>query len=581
MAGDESYEAKGALQWLPYIKTAVNDAVAAGVVKENERTLWENVMLGVIGIEAGGANPYIKRPHGWAASSGGEGAGNAGPDASSDGLTQLIPHHLWADENPFDPLTNIKAGLRTLVRYYRGYGNRWDLAGMEHLTGDVSNPNKGDDAGFMTGGGYMGRIIQINKKARELIANGDVPMNMGGYQVDGLTQNGMNLAPPWDITDPPNLPFDWNPPPTSRAYELLTGNTTQPDYYAKVQGAGVQLQLGNNDEDLIGGYNPFDPVMNTSIDAPMIVPRPATPEETAAAMSNHVPAKGGRTYVHGGFQQNNNAPTWFAESPKPSTTPNPMPAQVPFKMPSAEAPSAPQTQIAQTASPVTSLVSQAVPAVTDAVSSITSALPQATIAPPTPRTLKRIPRPLTPQQQQDMGKYPQPGEAGTDVAVNMLNTPSTDLTNVAGNFMPNLTEQMAASFENTPDPLAGLVFNPSQAPTDFSNVIGGAIPFPNLTPAIAAASNPSAYSFPVNNPNQNNAGWGAGQSNVLSGMPQVDLTSVDSAIQSIIGQASPDMQSLYKSYATDPNVRKQIEDTFASIMNAGQLQTPVTKLGGF
>jgi hypothetical protein len=267
MAGNEYYEAKGALTWLPVIKLVVQEAIQKGIVKPEEQTLAENLMLGVVGVEAGGDNPGISQPHGWAASQG-------VPNPSSDGLTQLIPWHMYSNENPFDPLTNLRAGLRTLWRYYRGYGNRWDLALMEHLTGDVSNPGKVDDLGKMTGAQYPDRVRNVVNTARQLVQAGDIQ----GWHVDAQ----------------PYTPFYWVPPFTSRAYELYSGNTTQPDYYQKVQAAGVNLQFGNLDKNNLPPGS--DPSLNQPVPSPVATWRTPTAQELENSQKPHYPAVRGRDY---------------------------------------------------------------------------------------------------------------------------------------------------------------------------------------------------------------------------------------------------------------------------------------------
>lgn len=301
----EYWESRGAIVWLPWIKRAVDEGVHTGVILPTERVLFENLLLGVVGVEAGGANPFIKRPHGL-------------PEAvSSDGLMQLIRLHLWSNENPFDPLTNLRAGLRTLARYYRGYDNRWDLALMEHLTGDVTDPNKIDDAGLMKGGAYPRRVIEINKMARKLLAEGDLFDDPFYFVKDAesVTRQGMSLAPPWHIFDSPDLPFNWTPPPTSRAYELLTAEVKDKGYFDRAAKSGVKVLLGNGDnpgQSAPGPSKDDAAVMFEPIEAPTFEPRPPTPQELAAVQANwQRPAVDGVNYAIGGFKQNLEARPWY------------------------------------------------------------------------------------------------------------------------------------------------------------------------------------------------------------------------------------------------------------------------------
>lgn len=272
----EYWEAKGALIWLPMIKRAVDEAIISGVVQPSERALFESLMLGVVGVEAGGANPYIKRPH-------------PHPGAvSSDGLTQLVRLHLWSNENPFDPLTNLLAGVRTLARYYRGYGNRWDLSLVEHLSAGVADPAQVAEARAMKAGSYPRRVVEINKMARRLLAAGDVwgDPRYFARDLDELSKNGMALASPWDIFDPPDLPFDWTPPATSRAFTLWAGRPTDGEYLQRASAVGVQVRLGHRDDP--GGARPApsqgdSEVMFDEIAGPTFIPRQATVEELAMA----------------------------------------------------------------------------------------------------------------------------------------------------------------------------------------------------------------------------------------------------------------------------------------------------------
>ena len=58
----------------------------------------------------------------------------------SQGLTQnASPWLEYNEEDPFDLLTNLRSLLRTEVRYYRKWGNRWDEAVGEDLTGSESS----------------------------------------------------------------------------------------------------------------------------------------------------------------------------------------------------------------------------------------------------------------------------------------------------------------------------------------------------------------------------------------------------------------------------------------------------------
>ncbi|MBI2953527.1 MAG: hypothetical protein HYY30_04380 [Chloroflexi bacterium] len=276
----------------------MDEGIAAGVVQPAERALFENLLLGVVGVEAGGANPFIKRPHNM------EGA------ESSDGLTQLVRQHLWSDENPFDPLTNLRAGLRTLARYYRGYGNRWDLTLVEHLTGDINIHLKTSGGRFIEGSAnpagpsddrqrrsYQQRVIEINKMARRLLAAGELWDN-AYYFVDSasdeVTRGGMALAPPWGIFDSPDLPFDWAPPSTSRAYGLWAGTQADDAYYQKAVAAGIHVRRGNLDNPGVDAPAPFDgdaQVMFEPIEAPTFNPRPPTAQESAVLSGKpHVPA---------------------------------------------------------------------------------------------------------------------------------------------------------------------------------------------------------------------------------------------------------------------------------------------------
>jgi hypothetical protein len=274
----EYWEAKGALIWLPMINRVVEEGISAGVVQPSERALFQSLMLGVIGVEAGGANPFIKRPH-------------PHPGAvSSDGLTQLIRLHLWSNENPFDPLTSLRAGVRTLARYYRGYGNRWDLSLVEHLSAGVADSARVAEAEAMKPDSYPRRVVEINKMARRLLAAGDVWDDHLYFtrDLDEVSKQGMALAPVWSIFDPPDLPFDWQPPTTSRAFTLWAGMSADGEYLKRAAEIGVRVRAGHRDDPGDAQPEPSQgdsAVMFDKIDAPTFVPRQPTDEELAGAAS--------------------------------------------------------------------------------------------------------------------------------------------------------------------------------------------------------------------------------------------------------------------------------------------------------
>ncbi len=110
---------------------------------------------------------------------------------------------------------------------------------MEHLTGNVTDPGKMDDLGKLNAGGYAGRVLNINKTARNILAS-----RGQSYQPTQYSDN-----------DPQAEAFDWVPPWTSRAYQGLSGDLTgeDPNYYPKAKGAGVNVQLGHQWKDNLGG----------------------------------------------------------------------------------------------------------------------------------------------------------------------------------------------------------------------------------------------------------------------------------------------------------------------------------------
>jgi hypothetical protein len=204
---DDYLGAKMALQWLPEIKTAVGDAINWGVLNPGERQLWENILLGQVGLESVGQAFIVP---------------NSGSRSYSQGLTQLTYPALYAEENPFDPLTNMRAVLRTTVRYYRHWGNRWDRALSQYLTGsaDESQQRYSADNFGTTGEMYVQRIVNIVWEAARLQQAGDLyPPRDNDLQAScGGETCWYDHAPPWNLWDSPALPFNWLPPSTDTAY---------------------------------------------------------------------------------------------------------------------------------------------------------------------------------------------------------------------------------------------------------------------------------------------------------------------------------------------------------------------------
>jgi TP901 family phage tail tape measure protein len=82
----------------------------------------------------------------------GSGAGSTSP-AGARGLMQVMPNYVAPGENPFDPETSIREGIRAIQEKRRAVGNDpADIAGAYF--------GYGTDAGGMTTGGYRQRFTQ-------------------------------------------------------------------------------------------------------------------------------------------------------------------------------------------------------------------------------------------------------------------------------------------------------------------------------------------------------------------------------------------------------------------------------------
>jgi len=216
---NEYLEAKGALQWMPQIKRAVGEAVAVGLLRPDERQLFENILLGMVGLESVGRNFAV---------------GNASSQWYSQGLTQLVFANTYKEEDPFDPLTNLRDALRVVIRYYRRWGNRWDRAVAQHLTGaeDETAQRYTRDWNGTDGEDYAKRIVNIVWTASQLQAKGDLyPNHDNAYQAS-CPSCWYTRAPWWSIWDSPNLPYNWMPPSNNTAYWYVQsgvdGNIKQP-----------------------------------------------------------------------------------------------------------------------------------------------------------------------------------------------------------------------------------------------------------------------------------------------------------------------------------------------------------------
>lgn len=216
----EYAEAKGALQWMPQIKRAVGEAVAAGLLRPDERQMFENILLGMVGLESAGKVFVV---------------GNSSSQWYSQGLTQLTFANTYKEEDPFDPLTNLRNALRVVIRYYRKWGNRWDRAVAQHLTGaeDENAQRYTRDWNGTDGEDYAKRIINIVWTANQLKAKGDLYADRdSAYQGRCSAVCWYDHAAWWSIWDSPNLPYNWMPPNNNTAYWYVQsgvdGNIKQP-----------------------------------------------------------------------------------------------------------------------------------------------------------------------------------------------------------------------------------------------------------------------------------------------------------------------------------------------------------------
>jgi hypothetical protein len=210
-AADESYQSKGAEQWLPSVEAAVNDAVNQGLLNQNERQMWENILLGQIDVESTGHDFLVPNPT----------SANY-----SQGLTQnASPWLEYAEEDPFDPLTNLRSLLRTEVRYYRKWGNRWDRAVGEYLTGSedpTCQETCGD--GNTTGLTYFERVVNAVWWVHQNSVTGqNYPAQDNSYQANcSGTTCWFQDAPLWSIWSSPNLAYNWVPPSNQNGYIYYT-----------------------------------------------------------------------------------------------------------------------------------------------------------------------------------------------------------------------------------------------------------------------------------------------------------------------------------------------------------------------
>lgn len=235
---NEKFEAKCCLMWAPLIKRVVSEGAQFGIIHEKHIPLFENILFGLISIESCGS--YLQ-------------TGNFGISeyqriiGSFRGLSQMVAEKHYLEENPYDPLTSIRIGLRNTAPFVYKAGNV-ESALAEHNNGKINLKQSriSVDAFCTIGQEFAMRVVNAAWWGHYLNANKERLSGREYFEQNWSLRNNVyqKYAPPWDFLkldrfgnleiSEPDLPFNWEPPHTCKAWAYIkkfSGNNLEDKLY--------------------------------------------------------------------------------------------------------------------------------------------------------------------------------------------------------------------------------------------------------------------------------------------------------------------------------------------------------------
>ena len=224
---DDYYEAKCSLIWIPLIKRVVMEGADNGIINPLHIPLFENIMFGLIAFESCGRFAQT---------------GDFGNSeyqillGSFRGLTQMVAEKHYLEENPYDPLTSLRIGLRNTAPFIYNQGNV-EVALAEHNNGktNLQESRTSVDAFCTFGQEFVMRVVNVAWWGH-CLTRANIRFTEKEYydqQFDLSNRNAVfyKYAPHWDFIklnedgtmeiNEPDLPFNWEPPHTSLAWQYI------------------------------------------------------------------------------------------------------------------------------------------------------------------------------------------------------------------------------------------------------------------------------------------------------------------------------------------------------------------------
>jgi wyosine [tRNA(Phe)-imidazoG37] synthetase (radical SAM superfamily) len=224
---DDYYEAKCSLIWIPLIKRVVREGADNEIINPLHIHLFENIMFGLIAFESCGRFAQTGD------------FGNSQYQAllgSFRGLTQMVAEKHYLEENPYDPLTSLRIGLRNTAPFIYNQGNV-EAALAEHNNGktDIYGSRASVDAFCTFGQEFVMRVVNVAWWGHVLVRTNNRFTDKEYYnqQFDMSHRNALfyRYGPHWDFIKlneegileivEPDLPFNWEPPHTSLAWQYI------------------------------------------------------------------------------------------------------------------------------------------------------------------------------------------------------------------------------------------------------------------------------------------------------------------------------------------------------------------------
>jgi len=255
---NEVYEARGALLWIPVINYVTTEAAAAGAIHPDHVNLFSNLLFGVISVETNG---LITQTGNFGKSSYQESIG------TFRGLSQLVGEKLYLEENPYEPLTAIRTGLRNLAPFIY-HSQSIEAALAEHNNGKTTSESAriAVDAFCTIGQEFFMRVINAVWWGHALASNRD--FDASALVEKQYTANSVNAAyyqylPDWQIfhweseklaINIPNIPFNWIPPKESLAYRYINQMPGDDIHQKQKNLVSREIETGAWNEDIEYSY---------------------------------------------------------------------------------------------------------------------------------------------------------------------------------------------------------------------------------------------------------------------------------------------------------------------------------------